>query len=76
MRKKGLAINTIIVFTIALIALVIVSIILARGSGSYIKSTSCESGGGKCVNLAECYGEGVFLSGCGENEVCCITEGG
>lgn len=74
MLKRALAINTVILLALALIAIVIIGILIAKSSGTYIKSTSCENTGGKCVKAIECEGKKSFLPGCKENEICCIEE--
>jgi hypothetical protein len=72
MQKKGLAISMIILLSLSLIALIIIGFLIARSSGIYTKSTSCENAGGKCVKSIDCEGERSFLAGCKEGEVCCI----
>ncbi|GAG23898.1 unnamed protein product [marine sediment metagenome] len=76
MERKGLATNMLILLVLALIALVIISIMIARSGGTYAKGTSCESTGGKCLKATECEGKQSFLPGCEEDEVCCMQEGG
>ena len=74
MQKKALAMNMVVLLVIALIALVIIGFLIAKGSGIYSKSTSCEGAGGKCVTQNKCGGEQSFLAGCKEGQVCCIVE--
>ncbi len=76
MQKKGLAIAMIILLALSLVALIVIGFLIARSSGVYTKSTSCEGFGGKCVNVGECEGEQSHLPGCEEKEVCCIQQEG
>jgi len=70
--KKGLALNITILLVLSIIALFIIGIILAKTSGTYTKSTSCESAGGTCLKATECDGERSFVQGCEEEQICCI----
>lgn len=75
MQKKGLAINMVILLALSLVVLIFIGFLIARSSGVYTKSTSCEAFDGECTSVGECEGEQSHLSGCKEKEVCCIQEG-
>ncbi|MBU1946155.1 MAG: hypothetical protein KKC54_04255 [Nanoarchaeota archaeon] len=59
---------------LALIAAVIIFFIMAKGSSTYVKSTSCDSVGGKCVKAVDCEGKQSFMQGCKKEEICCLNE--
>ena len=80
MKKGELSINVIVVAAIGMLILVIISVLVFRGTGGLVDQTSCTGLGAninaECVaSNADCRAQnGVVNSGaiCPGNDVCCV----
>lgn len=74
-KRQGveLAVNTVIIFALVVLVLLVLAFILLGGFSNWNKGTSCSAQGGECEAVDKACPEGltVTMYSCGEKEKCC-----